>query len=115
VQLYAWLKIAKVLGVALLFAGTIGAFLPRDLADRRRAAYALAAPGFGVTWAAGFGLAAVTSTSLMSGWVLSGIVLSLFALQVVLYGVGKDGRRRAAALAIAPLVVTAALMVLRPF
>jgi hypothetical protein len=47
---------------------------------------------------------------------LVGIGLSLFSLQVVLYAVGKDGRRGpiAAALAITPLVGTAALMVWRP-
>jgi hypothetical protein len=110
------LKIAKLLGVAALFAGTVGSVLARDLADRRRFAYALAGPGFGVTWACGFGLAALEEISLLSSFILLAMGLSLASLQVVLYGVGKPGRRSGvvALLAIAPLVATVALMVLRP-
>lgn len=110
------LLIAKLLGVVTLFAGTIGSVLARDSADRRRFAYGLAGPGFGATWACGFGLAALKEVSLLSTFVLLAMVLSLASLQVVLYGVGKEGRRTplVALLAIAPLVVTVALMVLKP-
>jgi hypothetical protein len=94
----------------------LGALLPRDLADRRRFAYGLAGPGFGGAWACGFGLASVTSRSFLEWWVLTSLALSVFSLQVVLYAVGKDGRRKlgVAFLAVAPLVVTVALMVWRP-
>jgi len=112
----ALLKFIKLLGVAALFSGTVGAFLPRDLGDRRRFAYALAGPGFGVTWACGFGLAAYEEIPILSGWLLGAMALSLLSLQVVLYGVGKDDRRSVAsvALALLPLVATVALMVWRP-
>jgi hypothetical protein len=110
------LLVCKLLGVATLFAGTLGSFVARDLADRRRFAYALAGPGFGVTWACGFGLAALEERSLLSTFILLAMVLSLASLQVVLYSVGKEGRRSAlvALLAIAPLVITVALMVTKP-
>ena len=115
-DLYAALRFVKVLAVATLFTGSIGSVLARALDDRRRFAYALAGPGFALTWAAGFALAGVTSTSLLSWWILGAMVLSLFSLQVVLFSVGKDGRRNAvtAALILAPLVATVALMVWRP-
>lgn len=110
------LRLVKLLGVAALAAGTIGAFLPRDYDDRQRAAYALAGPGFGVSWIAGFLMIWAQGRSLLSLWVLGGIGLSLFSLNVVLWAVGKDGRRgpRAAALAIGTLALTIALMVYRP-
>jgi hypothetical protein len=110
------LRFAKVLAVAALFAGTTGAFLARDLRDRRVFAFVLAGPGFGLAWACGFGLAASMELPLLSTWALGAMVLSLFSLQVVLYGVGKEGRRGpiAAALALVPLVGTVALMVWRP-
>lgn len=110
------LRFVKLLSVATLFAGTVGAFLPRDLEDRRRFAYGLAGPGFGLTWACGFGLASLESVPLLSTWVLGAVALSMLSLHFVLYAAGKDGRRTrlTAALAIAPLVATVALMVWRP-
>jgi hypothetical protein len=113
---YALLRFLKVLSVAACFAGTIGAFLPRELRERRIFAYAIAGPGFGAAWACGFGLAGVTSASFLQWWVMASLALSLFSLQVVLFAVGKDGRRKrsVAALALAPLVATVALMVWRP-
>jgi hypothetical protein len=116
VDVYPILRFLKVLAVAALFAGTIGAFVPRDLADRRRFAYWVAGPAFGATWFAGLGLTQALSYDLLSAWIVAALVLSLFSLQVVLYAVGKEGRRGpiAAVLALAPLVATVALMVWRP-
>jgi hypothetical protein len=110
------LRLLKILAVASLFAGTIGAFLPRELEDRRRAALWLAAPGLLTAYGAGFALASVASHSLLSSWILASLVLSLFSLQVVLFAVAKEGRRTSVifGLAIVPLLVTAALMVFRP-
>ena len=79
-DLYPLLRFAKVLGVAALFTGSAGAVMARDLADRRRFAFALAGPGLGVTWGVGAGLAAVTGVSLLSWWILGAIALSLFIL-----------------------------------
>jgi hypothetical protein len=110
------LRFVKLLAVAGLFCGTVGALLPRDLRDRRIFAYALAGPGFGLAWACGFGLAAYEEVPLLSTWILGSLALSFLSLQVVLYAVGKDGRRGAwtASLALAPLVATVALMVWKP-
>ena len=89
--------------------------LARDIDDRRRFAYALAGPGFGACWLLGFGLAAATGQSFLSAWILGSLALSFFSLQVVLYAVGKDGRRTplTAALILVPLIATVALMVFR--
>jgi hypothetical protein len=109
-------RVLKLLSVATLFTGTVGAFVARDITDRQRFAYALAGPGFGLSWALGFALAGLEELPVLSTWVMSAMALSLLSLQVVLYAVGRDGRRTplAAALAIAPLAATIALMVYRP-
>jgi hypothetical protein len=106
----------KLLGVGALFAGSVGAVLPHDIADRRRFAYAVAGPGFGVSWGCGFGLAGLTSQSLLSTWAIGSMALSLFSIQAVLWSVGKEGRRGPGAWVaiLAPLVGTLALMVWRP-
>jgi hypothetical protein len=115
VLLYESLKIAKLLSVALLFTGTIGAVLPRALEDRRRFAYWIAGPAFATTWLFGFLLAFMQQTALVTWWVITAIVLSLFSLQVVLFSVGVEGRRNGtvATLAVLPLVGCVAVMVMR--
>lgn len=114
--LYALLRIVKFVAIVGLGAGSVGAFVPRALDDRRHAAYFVAGPSFGVTWIAGFLLAFHTGASFLSTWILGSLVLSLFSLQVVLFAVGREGRRTkvTAALAILPLVATIVLMVTRP-
>lgn len=111
-----WLRLLKLLAVATLAAGTIGAFLPRALEDRQRAAYWLVGPSFGVAWFSGFLMVWAQQRSLLVLWALGSVVLSLFSLNVVLWSVGKEGRRGpiAAALAIGSLALTIALMTLRP-
>jgi hypothetical protein len=113
---YTLLRFVKVLAVGALFAGSIGAILARDLADRRRFAFWLAAPGFAVAWICGFLLVAVTDRALLVPWTIGGVALSIVSLNGVLYAVGKEGRRTlgAAALILVPLVATVALMVWRP-
>lgn len=111
-----WMLLAKQLAVCLLAAGTVGAFLPRDLEDRRRAAYWLAGPGFGLCWVLGWLLLWARQVSALSAWVLGAMVVSIFSLNVVLWSVGTEGRRSgtAAALAVGSLALTIALMMLRP-
>ncbi|MBX7194957.1 MAG: hypothetical protein K1X94_23085 [Sandaracinaceae bacterium] len=111
-----WLEIAKLLGVATLFAGTLGAFVPEPLSDRQRAAYWLAGPAFGATWIVGFVLAWARSISTLSWWIVASMALSIVSINVVLFATAKDGRRSGttALLAIAPLVLCVILMVLRP-
>ena len=110
------LRLLKLLAVCGLFAGTVGAFLPRDFADRRRAAIYLAAPSLLVTWGLGFALAGFTDVSYLSTWILGSLALSFFSLQVVLFAAARDGRRTSviAGLAITPLVLVVGLMVFRP-
>ena len=110
------LRFLKLLAVAGLFTGSVGAVLPRDLADRQRFAYAIAGPCFGVAWLCGFGLAVQEEQPLLQSWILGGLVLSFFSLQAVLFAVGKEGRRGpgVAVAILAPLVATVGLMVWRP-
>ena len=112
---YELLKVLKVLGVAALFTGSIGAVLPRALDDRRRFAYFVAGPGFAVTWIAGFFLAMIQQLQLISWWILTAMLLSLFSIQLVLFSVGVEGRRNGtvAALIVLPLVGCVTAMVLR--
>ncbi len=110
------LRFVKVLAVAGVFTGSIGAFVPRDLADRRLFAYAIAGPCYGLAWLCGFGLVALEELPFLQSWILGGLALSFFSLQAVLFAVGKDGRRGpGVAIAIVfPLVATVGLMIWRP-
>ena len=110
------LKLLKLLAVATLFSGTIGAVFARDFADRQRFAYWLAGPAFGLVWVLGFLLGYAMGLPLFRFWVFGALTLSLFSLQVVLFSVGRDGRRGlvTAVLAIAPLAATVALMLWKP-
>jgi hypothetical protein len=110
------LKFLKLLAVFATFAGAVGAFVPTTHADRRISALALFAPGLGATWTLGFLLAQMVGVSLLSGWVIGALVLSMASMLLVLFGVARDGRRSLglALLALAPLVGTVALMVWRP-
>ncbi len=113
---YPLLHASKLLSVMLLFSGTVGVFLTSSFADRQRAAFWLAGPGFGLSWLIGFVLAWARNTSTLSPWILASIALSLWSMNVVLYVAGKDGRRNGttALLAIVPLVLVLVLMVYRP-
>lgn len=110
------LRFVKMAALALLGAGIGGALLPRDLADRRRAVYALATPGLVLTWLAGFGLARESGISLGSPWISASIVLGIGLFQLIVWAVEREGRRRrwVAALAIAALLATLGLMVTKP-
>lgn len=110
------LKLIKWLGVVAFSAGLIGAVLPRDLADRQAAAYWLATPGIVLVWLGGFGLTKLTHISMGSPWLSASMLLSLVALQAVVWGVERAERGRAAVavVAVVALVATLALMVTRP-
>lgn len=110
------LRFAKLIGVALLAAGTLGAFVPRALEDRQRFAYPVAGGGFGLTWLAGVFMAFGGGVSLFAAWIVGAVVTSLVSINVVLWSVGREGRRSlgAASLALALLVASLALMVWKP-
>jgi hypothetical protein len=110
------LRFAKLLAVLALASGTIGAFVPRDLEDRQRAAYWLAGPGFLVSWLFGVLVAWQVGTSLLEPWILATLATSVLSIHVVLWSTGTEGRRTplAATLAVLSLLASLALMVWRP-
>lgn len=116
VELLLALRFVKLLGVIALAAGTLGAFIPRALEDRQRFAYTVAGPGFGVVWIAGWAMAFGGGVSLLAAWIVAAATASLLSINVVLWAVGKDGRRsaRAGAIACALLALCVALMVWKP-
>jgi hypothetical protein len=110
------LRFLKHVAVLALAAGTIGAFVPEALAERRRFAFGLAGPGLGTTWTLGLVLAFGSSVSFLAPWIVGAIAASMISINVVLWSVGKEGRRSpiAAAIACAGIVVSVALMVWKP-
>ena len=111
------LRALKLLAVAAFAAGSLGATFPMamPLATRRRLAATLAGPGFGLTWLLGFVLAGLTARSLLSGWILGSLALSLVGLQAVLYAVGKEGRAgpgRAGAFLVAALTFVGCVLLM---
>ncbi len=110
------LRFAKLLAVLLFAGGTAGAFLARDLEDRRRAAFLLAGPGFVLSWMLGYALAIAAERSIASAWIAGAAITSTMAINLVLWSVGADGRRGwlAGLGSLAMLVATVALMVFRP-
>lgn len=112
-----WLRFFKLLSAFAFVAGTIGALVPGvDHAMRKRFVFAIAAPGFGATWALGFILVSVSGHSVMAPWVLLSLVSSMVVLQVLLYLAGREGRGgiKSRGIALFCLIATIALMVWRP-
>jgi hypothetical protein len=116
VELLVALRLLKLLSAMTLAAGTVGAFLPEALSDRQRAVYFIAGPGWGLSMALGFVLTWMRGVSLLSGWVLAAMVIAIVQIQVLLFAVGTDGRRRAgpASLALGLLIAIVVLMVYQP-
>jgi peptidoglycan/LPS O-acetylase OafA/YrhL len=110
------IRFAKLCFAALFVAGVLGTIHTDDTPGRKRAAYFLAGPGFGGSWALGFVLTPVSGASYLAPFVLGGMLSSMLALHVALYRAGKEGRggRASAFVGIAALVLTFALMSFRP-
>lgn len=111
-----WLRFAKLLGVLVLVAGTVAAVFPGlEGRARRRLAYLVAGPGFGMTWIAGLLLVHWRGYSMLSTWVVVSLAASLVSLQGVLYAAGRERTSlTVGAVAILPLVLVLAMMVWRP-
>ncbi|MEM6956978.1 MAG: hypothetical protein AAF411_28805 [Myxococcota bacterium] len=112
-----WLRFFKLLGAFVFFAGTLAAIMPGlPFAMRRRFTFAVAAPGFGLSWALGFVLVSTQRHSVLSAWILGALVSSMVSLQALLYLAGKEERRGPVArpLAVLGLLITLVLMVWRP-
>lgn len=112
-----WIRFFKLLSAFAFVAGSVGALVPGvEHAMRKRFVFAIAAPGFGATWALGFILVSLTGHSVMAPWVILSLVTSMVVLQVLLYLAGKEGRGgpKSRGIAVFCLVATIALMVWRP-
>ena len=112
-----WLRFFKLLSAFAFVAGTIGAIVPGvGYAMRKRFVFAIAAPGFGATWALGFILVSLAGHSVLAPWVLLSLVTSMVVLQVLLYLAGREDRGgiKSRGIALFCLVATLALMVWRP-
>jgi hypothetical protein len=110
------LRFAKLCFAALFVSGVLGTIVTDDVAARKRAAYLLAGPGFGGSWALGFVLTPVTGASYLAPFVLLGMLTSMTALHVALFRAGKAGRggRTSAWVGALALLTTFALMTFRP-
>lgn len=110
------LKLAKFVSVGLFVTGCLGAVVTTDFASRRRFAFLLAGPGFGLTLGVGIVLASVLGHSFLSLWLLLGFLGAVLSLQGALYVAGRDGRggRGPTLFVVVTLVATSALMVYRP-
>ena len=87
------LRILKWVSLCLLGAGHLGGWLSSTHKDRQRAVFWLATPGFGGVWLAGYGLARLQGISMGSPWISNSLLLSLAALQVLVFAVEKPQRR----------------------
>jgi hypothetical protein len=110
------LRLVKWVGFALWSAGCFGAFGPDDLAVRRRWAYRWATPGFFLLWMAGWGLAREAGRPLSTPWIAVAMATSLVQLQLVAWGVEREGRGLGwgRALSVGLFATTVWAMTLRP-
>lgn len=114
-MLYRVLLVLKLVSVLAYAAGVVGAFAPRALEDRRRAAHGIAGPSLLAVWVFGYLLAEVTQVSLMELWILGGFGLSTATQGAVSRAVARDLRGWGIFCAAAvPLVLVLVLMVFRP-
>jgi hypothetical protein len=114
--LWLVLRFAKFVGILAFGMGVGGALLGGEAAQRQRAAYWLATPGFLLTALAGFGLVKATGASLGAPWISGSLLLSLVALELTVRSV-EPGRPRSVAHVVGIIVALAAvvaLMVWRP-
>lgn len=116
IELMLVLRFIKLVSVLALAAGTVGVFLSKPLEDAQRFAYAVAGPGFGMTWVIGFVMAYGSDVSLLATWIVIAGLCSLVSINVVLYSVGNENRRGvlAACLACGLLAIALAMMVWKP-
>ncbi|MCC6644159.1 MAG: hypothetical protein IT374_01125 [Polyangiaceae bacterium] len=108
-------RLFKLLSVAAALGGTLAVCAVERHEEARRIGLRVAVPGLCAAWVFGFLLAYETSASLLSTWILSSLATSFFALQALLFSLGRAERRRTGSIvALTLLLVTLALMVWRP-
>jgi len=111
-----WLRLLKLVAVALYATGTLGGVAARELPERRRLALLFAGPGMLASWLLGFVVAGIEGVSYLSSFILWALLASFVSLNALLYSVGREGRRGPVSigLALGGFFATLALMVLRP-
>lgn len=115
----AWLpyvRLLKLLAVAVYSTGTLGGLFARSHGERRRFALLFAGPGLLACWLLGFVVAGLAHVSYLSPFILWALGSSAVSLNALLYRAGREGRGGALswALALGGFGATLALMVLRP-
>lgn len=116
IEVLLWLKFVKLLAVSGFAAGTLGAFMSRDWQDRKRYAFGVAGPAFGLTWLSGILMAVGNAVSLFALWILIAAASSFISLQIALFCAAKEERNsiRAGVIAHLLLVAAVAAMLWRP-
>jgi hypothetical protein len=121
-SIWLTLRFAKFVGILAFGMGIAGALMGGSTAQRQRAAYWLATPGFLLTAVAGYGMSKATGASLGAPWIAGSLLLSLVVLDLTVRSV-EPGRSPEAApprslarvvAIIGALVIILALMVWRP-
>lgn len=109
------LRLLKYIGVLAFAMGIAGALLPNEQRLRQRAALWIAAPGFVLTWFAGYGLTRELGVSLGAPWVTISMVASMAALHETFRATepGRTPSRLHASLVIALLLISLTSMVVR--
>ncbi len=102
--------------MSLFVGGSVAALSVKNDDDASRLSFRVMAPGFLLTYVAGFLLVNLTSRSLLETWLLASIALGIVALQVALWATSKPGRRSGLTKAIVHTLqaATIALMVWKP-
>jgi hypothetical protein len=115
VLLWFILRLAKLIGVIAFAMGIAVAIAPGHERVRQRAAYALATPGFVITWIAGYGMAKMYAISLGRPWITIAMVASMLALHETIRDVEPGRTRSRARVTVILLALFAALaaMVIR--
>lgn len=112
-----WLaiRLLKYVGVLMFAMGIAGALLPNEQRMRQRAALWIAAPGFVLTWFAGYGLTRELGLSLGEPWISISMVASMAALHETLRATepGHTPSRLHAGLVIGLLLISLTTMVVR--
>ncbi len=110
------LHFVKFLGVSLFVGGSVAALSVKNDDDASRLSFRVMAPGFLLTYVAGFLLVRLTDRSLLETWILASIATGIVALQVALWASSKPGRRGAVVKLVVHMLqaVTMALMVWKP-
>ncbi|MFV8749029.1 hypothetical protein ACNOYE_00600 [Nannocystaceae bacterium ST9] len=114
-NLWLAIRLLKYVGVLMFAMGIAGALLPNDQRTRQLAALWIAAPGFILTWFAGYGLTRELGLSLGEPWISISMVASMAALHETLRATepGRTPSRWHAALVLGLLFVSLAAMVVR--